>query len=67
MIGLKAILVILSKNQGQTMMEEVEKSMKILGPSSPGLSLGLGHAIQKEQPETHGNKVKSHVAPYLSA
>lgn len=51
----------------QIMVEECEMSMKILGPGSPGFSLGLGRAIKKEQPETHGNKVKSHVAPYLSA
>jgi hypothetical protein len=44
------------------MVEECEMSMKILGLGSPGLSLGLGRAIKKEQPETHGNQVKSHVA-----
>jgi len=49
------------------MVEECDMSMKILGLGSPGLSLGLGRAIEKEQPETHGNQVKSHVAPYLGA
>jgi hypothetical protein len=34
----------------QIMVEEVDMSMKILGPSSPGFSLGLGRAIEKEQP-----------------
>ena len=63
MIGPKAILVILSRNRGQTVVEEVEMSMKILGPSSPGFSLGLGRAIEKEKPQTHGNQVKSHVTP----
>ena len=45
------------------MVEEVEMSMKILGPSSPGFSLGLGRAIEKEKPQTHGNQVKSPVTP----
>jgi hypothetical protein len=49
------------------MVEECEMSRKILGLGSPGFSLGPGRAIKKEQPETHGNEVKSHVAPYLSA
>jgi len=67
MTSLKAIVVMLSRNRGRTMVEECDMSMKILGLGSPGLSLGLGRAIEKEQPETHGNQVKSHVAPYLGA
>ncbi len=63
MIGLKVIVVMLSKNRGQTMVEECEMSMNILGPGSPGFSLGLGRTIEKEQSETHGNQVKSRVAP----
>jgi hypothetical protein len=49
------------------MVEEYELSKKILGLGGPGFSLDLGRPIKKEQPETHCNKVKSHVAPYLSA
>jgi hypothetical protein len=67
MIGLRTIVVILSKSRGQTMVEECEMSMNILGPGSPGFSRGLGRTIKKEQPKTHGNQVKSHVAQYLSA